>query len=237
MAKIVNLICLFLGVVWTVLVSCFCIPAFLLNEKWGHFFMRRWGQGLCVLMDIDITLVDGENLPREGGPSRLIAPNHQSGFDIFVLAALPVDFKWVSKVEVARIPFAGWVLHAMGAYLVRRDRSSHDLNVMGEVEAGLRSGRNALIFPEGTRTRTGEMLPFKKGAFRTAQNSGVPLLPIGISGTFAIAPPGKVPTRGHKVTVRVGPPFPVPPGMDIAVAMEEYRAVLVKLLEPVGATR
>jgi 1-acyl-sn-glycerol-3-phosphate acyltransferase len=181
-------------------------------------------------MDIDVEIRGLQNLPWRG--SAIIAPNHQSGFDILVLAALPIDFKWVAKEEVGRIPFVGWAVKSMGTFFVKRDKSGHDLNVMKEVEEGLKKGKNVIIFPEGTRTRTGELLPFKKGAFRTAQNTGIPLCPVAIQGTYEIVPPGQIPShRGHQVTVRVGEPFSIPPGADLGQAMEEYRKVLMRLLE------
>ena len=219
-----------LGILWTCFIACLTIVSYLISEKAGQSVVRLWGKGWCRLMGIHVEFKDLENLPSQG--AAVLAPNHESLFDIFVLASLPVDFKWVAKVQVLRIPFVGLAMRAMGSYMVRRDRSSHDMNVMKEVEDGLKAGKSALIFPEGTRTRTGELLPLKKGAFRTAKNAGVPICPIAIKGTFAIAPPGHIPShRGHRVTVRIGKPLAAPAEADIHQLMENYHKVLVDLLK------
>jgi len=225
----INLICFFLALVWTLVASALAVLLFMLKDQWGHWIHRAFGNVWCRLMGIRVTVHGLENVPRS--QALVFAPNHESMFDIIVLASLPITFKWVSKMEVARIPILGWGMKKMGCYIVRRDRSEHDLNVMKEVEDGLRSGISVLIFPEGTRTRTGELLPFKKGAFKTAQNARVPLMPVAIRGTRAIAPPGKIPSqRGHKVTVTFGKPMLVPPDADIARVTEKFRTELMNML-------
>lgn len=214
---------------WTVFSTLAVIVTFPFSEWLGHKSQRLWGKGCLWLFGVHVTLEGAENLPHGG---MIIAPNHQSNFDIFVVASLPIDFKWVAKKEVRAIPFVGWAMKSMDAYFVKRDRSGSDLEVMKKVEEDLRSGKSILIFPEGTRTRTGEMLPFKKGAFRTAQNSGVPLCPIGIKGTYTIAPAGQIPTHlGHPVRVRIGQPFFVGKDETLAQSMGKFRQVLSHLIE------
>jgi len=165
-------------------------------------------------------------------PTAVLAPNHSSIFDILVLAALPYDFKWISKSEVGKVPFLGRAMTAMGFYFVKRDRSSRDLNTMTAVEAGLRAGVPVAIFPEGTRSLSGELLPFKKGAFRTAQNAQVPILPIAILGTNQIAPQGKLPPRwGHRIVVKFGKPLTIPPNVPLDPYIDLCRQEILNLLQ------
>ncbi len=222
-------LCFLLGLVWTLIISAVSVPIMLVSEKTGHRCFRLFGRVWCLLLGVKIKF-EGEEKLRHAGPM-VLTPNHASIFDIFVAAVLPVDFKWILKRELMWIPFLGWSIWAMKNYSVRRDGSGKDLRAMKDVEKGLRAGKSVLMFPEGTRTRTGELLPFKKGAFRVAENAGVPLCPMVFVGTYEISPPGQVPSRwGHDVTVRVGTPFTVSEVGGSIAANQELRRQLTGLL-------
>lgn len=228
--KLVGFICAILLGLWSLLMGLTAIFMASFSQKIAHHIHRFWGKGACWLLGIRLHVTGAENLFRFS--AMVLAPNHESIFDLFILATLPIDFKWIAKMQVGRIPIIGWTLRALGGYLVRRDASGADINVMRRVEQGLSHGISVTVFPEGTRTRTGQLLPFKKGAFRIAQNAGVPLIPIAIVGTWAIAPPGKLPEkRGHEVFLRIGEPFAVAAGADIVGVMETFRKELVSLLQ------
>lgn len=229
LGKLLNLVSMAATICWTGFCAFWHIIGFSISEEAGHRAHRAWARGCCFLMGVHVRFEELENWPQD--TAVVVAPNHSSMWDIMVLATLPFRFKWISKKEVKRLPLFGYAMNAMGCYFVSRDKSGKDLNIMKGVEDGLRNGVSVVIFPEGTRTRTGELLPFKKGAFRTAQNAGVPLLPVAIRGTFEIAPPGELPSkRGHHVTVRLGKPYRPPGGRDLTIAMEEYRGILLELL-------
>jgi len=225
--KVLNLFCLGLAVLWSALCALFSLPLYWIKEDYGQRTHTLFGKGWLAIMGIKLEVINPQNLPKMG----VLAPNHESMFDIPVLSSLPTHFRWISKKEVKRIPFIGWSMQAMGCYFVARDRSGKDLNILKAVEDDLRLGNCVLIFPEGTRTRTGALLPFKKGAFKTAQNAGVPLVPIAITGTRSIAPPGKLPSRKHRVLVRVGNPIIISPGESLDKVMESFRATLTELLK------
>ncbi|MBI4405869.1 MAG: 1-acyl-sn-glycerol-3-phosphate acyltransferase [Deltaproteobacteria bacterium] len=199
------------------------------SSRIGYGLHRLWGIGLCKLTGIGVRVEGLENLPRHQGV--ILAPNHSSMFDMFILTRLPVNYRWISKEQIGKIPFIGWAMKAMGCYFVRRDHSDHDLKVVKQVEADLAKGASICIFPEGTRTRTGELLPFKKGSFRIAQNAGVPMIPVALAGTYSIAPPGKLPRRyGHDVTIRIGKPFFISPSQPLDQAVAQFRQQLIRLL-------
>lgn len=221
-------ICLFLAVLHSALICFVSVPFFIFWPRVGHKLQHRFGLAWVWLMGIRVSTYGLENFPKTGGA--ILAANHESMFDIPLLCSLGRPLSWISKEEIGRIPFLGWSLKAMGAYFVKRNQSSHDINVMKDVEDGLKRGASIVVFPEGTRTRTGKLLPLKKGAFKTAQNAQVPLVPIAITGTFQIAPPGQWPSRGHSVTVRIGAPLMISPEESLESAQKRYREILIKLL-------
>ncbi len=219
-----------LGGFYTFLAAMWCWVMFLHSKRQGFRGHYWWGKGLCRLMGIRVTAYGMENW--DAATTYIIASNHSSIWDIVVLASLNRPYAWLSKAEIGRVPVMGAAMRRMGCYFIKRDRSTRDLNVMREVEEGLKTGGSVVIFPEGTRTRTGELQPLKKGAFRLAQASGQPLLPVGIFGTFPIAPPGSLFTgRGHRVVVNVGKPFPIKASEDLNAATDRFANELRGLVQ------
>jgi 1-acyl-sn-glycerol-3-phosphate acyltransferase len=113
----------------------------------------------------------------------VVVANHESYADIFLISTFPWEMKWLSKDTMFRIPLMGWMMSMAGDIkLVRGDRDS----AAGAIRAcrdRLAKKVSVMIFPEGTRSRGGEMLPFKDGAFRLAIEAQVPILPIAVAGT------------------------------------------------------
>jgi 1-acyl-sn-glycerol-3-phosphate acyltransferase len=229
LSQLLSFVALVLACTGTFFAALFAVPLYAVGFYWGQW--THWFFGKCWIwaFGIHVKAVGLENLPKRG-EGMILVSNHESMIDIPLLASLPVDFRWVSKEEVGKIWFLGAAMRMMGCYFVKRNQSGHDINVMKEVEEGLKKGNSVLIFPEGTRTRTGELLPFKKGAFRAAINSGAPLVPIALSGTYEVAPPGKLPQWGKTVRVRVGKPVRFSSDRDIPSVMEEYKRILINLL-------
>lgn len=127
-----------------------------------------------------------EKLPWRG-PAVLVA-NHSSMIDILVLYMLFRPFKWVSKSSNFKIPFAGWNMLINGYVSLTRGAADSIRSMMARCQELLSIGAPVLLFPEGTRTLTGALQPFKEGAFRIAVNSGAPVIPIAVSGTFETLP-------------------------------------------------
>ena len=109
--------------------------------------------------------------------------NHESFADILLLCNLPFEMKWMSKVEILRIPYLGWMMRLAGDIPVDRGSRESAGKAMEMCRKTLKNRVPVMIFPEGTRSTTEEMLPFKDGAFRLAIKTGVAILPLAIVGT------------------------------------------------------
>jgi 1-acyl-sn-glycerol-3-phosphate acyltransferase len=113
----------------------------------------------------------------------VVVANHESFSDILLLSLLPWEMKWFSKAEIMRIPFLGWCMQLAGDIPVWRGKMDSARGAMAQALDTLRHRVSVMIFPEGTRSPTDAMLPFKDGAFRLAIEAGVPVLPLVVIGT------------------------------------------------------
>ena len=113
----------------------------------------------------------------------VVVANHESYADVFLISCFPWEMKWLSKDTMFKIPCMGWMMQMAGDIkLVRGDRDS-TINAIAQCRDRLAKKVSVMIFPEGTRSKTQEMLPFKDGAFRLAIETQAPVLPIAVAGT------------------------------------------------------
>ncbi|HYL31334.1 MAG TPA: lysophospholipid acyltransferase family protein [Gemmatimonadales bacterium] len=113
----------------------------------------------------------------------VVVSNHESFADILLISHLPWEMKWLSKAELFRIPVLGWLMRLAGDIPVRRGEGRSAVEALQRCREVLKNRVSVMIFPEGTRSMTEDMLPFKDGAFRLAIQSGAPILPLAVSGT------------------------------------------------------
>src|SRR5919107_138489 len=113
----------------------------------------------------------------------VVVSNHESFADILLISHLPWEMKWLSKAELFRIPFMGWLMHLAGDVPVKRGFGPSAVEAMTRCREILARKVSVMIFPEGTRSLTKELLPFKDGAFKLAIEARVPILPVAIAGT------------------------------------------------------
>jgi len=148
----------------------------------SHLAARLWGKIQLRTTGSRVTVQGLEYLdPRK---SYILVSNHQSFFDIFsLLGYLPLQFRWIAKAELFRIPLLGWAMSRTGYIRIERGSPKKAYRSMIAAAEKVRNGVSVLIFPEGTRSPDGNLQPFKKGVFLIALKSQAPILPIAIRGT------------------------------------------------------
>jgi 1-acyl-sn-glycerol-3-phosphate acyltransferase len=175
---------LIVAAIWTLVVTLVWAATVWWDER-RWYVGRTFRAGAKVLVWINpfwTVKIEGAIPSRSTEPFVAVC-NHESLADVLLVGTLPFDMKWLSKEEIARVPFIGWMMRMAGDVLVRRsDRRSRGESY-DELLAWLHRGASVMLFPEGTRSRTGEMLPFRSGAFRLALETGRPVQPLVVSGT------------------------------------------------------
>lgn len=195
-----------------VLMALMGIPATLfgLVDRSGEamlWFTRAYMRAVLRVCRIRVQVEGLENLPRH--QPMVLMPNHQSVFDIPALVAvLPVSWRFVAKKELLWVPVLGWALFVAGHVIVdrqNRERSARSLREAGE---RIRRGTSVIIYPEGTRSPTGELQPFKSGGFHLAIESQVPVVPVSISGSHRVLPKRSLRIESGPIKVVFGRPIP-----------------------------
>ena len=178
------------------------------SRRWVHECSRYICKFLLDLPRLKRTIDGVENI--EKGKSYVMVMNHNSGVDIFAAYKIPLNFRWVSKREVFRVPFMGPLLTIHGDIPIERGNPSEALaKVLSLGKLWLGRGASVAIFPEGTRSKTGEINRFKMGAFNLAKEANVEILPIVMTGTNKMFRKGWLMNWRNRVAIRVMKPIPV----------------------------
>ena len=178
-------------ILWVVLTTIFwgtiaiIISFFTRTGNPVHIIARIWARGILYVSRIRVK-VNGLN-QIDPTQSYVYMSNHQSNFDIPVLLAhLPVQFRWLAKAELFKIPLFGRAMQGAGYVKIDRFNQESAFQSIKEAAAKMKDGVSVMIFPEGTRSRDGRIRPFKKGGFIMAVDAGVPIVPIVLQGTWSI---------------------------------------------------
>lgn len=167
-----------------------------------HLLARFWANSILWVSRVKITVSGAEKL--DPNRSYIYMPNHQSNADIpLLLGRLPVQFRWLAKAELFKIPVFGRAMRGVGYISIDRSNRKSAFESLERAARTIRNGTSLLIFPEGTRSRDGHILPFKKGGFVLSVDSGVPIVPIIIRGTRDIIPKGHFMIRPAPVTMQI----------------------------------
>jgi 1-acyl-sn-glycerol-3-phosphate acyltransferase len=167
---------------------------------------RQWGVNVMRATGIRVRTKGFENIPVD--QPVVFVSNHQSGFDIFALVGvLPGQVRFVAQKELWKIPVLGGAMRAAQHIAIDRQNRQAAFGAYEEAAKTIQQGMSAVVFAEGTRSRTGDLLPFKKGPFVLAIAAGVPLVPIYCAGTFTLLPKGSLRMTPHPIAVLVGEPI------------------------------
>ncbi len=168
---------------------------------------RLWARGVLLGGFVRLRCEGRERVPRDG-PVVFMA-NHESWLDIpALLAAIPVQVRFLAKKSLFAWPFFGWAIGAMGFIPVDRKNRREAVRSFEDAAARIHAGRSVLIFPEETRSTDGALLPFQRGGFLIAIKAGIPIVPVGLDGPARCLPKHNYLIRPGTITVRFGDPIP-----------------------------
>jgi 1-acyl-sn-glycerol-3-phosphate acyltransferase len=205
MRRVLSCIYLICG---TIILSTVAIAVSLFDKSGAgaHRVGRFWAGLHLKIRGVKVVINGLEHL---ASPPYVFMCNHQSALDIYtLLACLPLSFKWIAKRQLFKIPFIGWAMTRTGYISIDREKPREALKAMEEAARKIRAGMNIIIFPEGTRSLDGILLPFKKGGFTLALRAMVPIVPIGIYGTSQLQPKGSfIPKEKGVIYINIGEPI------------------------------
>lgn len=177
-------------------------------------------------------------LPPEHGPPHVVVSNHVSLADVALIGSIPWEMKWISKSANFWIPLLGLMMWMAGDVYVRRDDRESRSRAYDRLRSWIERGSSVIIFPEGTRSRTGEMLPFRNGAFRLAIETGAPVLPMAVHGTRRAIEKGSLFFGRAHAQVAILEPIPVE-GLtleDVEGLRDEVRRRIQRAREELAAS-
>lgn len=214
------------------------IPAALVPPRgeWFLKFARGWARLILAVSGVRVRVLHRERLAAD--TSVVLAANHESFYDILVLlAVLPMSVRFLAKRNLFRLPFLGWSIAAAGFIPVDRQMRSRNAGVVDAALARLEKGRSLVVFPEETRTRDGELLPFKTGAALIGLKAGLPIQPLGLAGTLRIQHRGGFTITPSRVVLAVGESLGTAgrPSTDRGALTEELRRRIAALREEARA--
>jgi 1-acyl-sn-glycerol-3-phosphate acyltransferase len=180
-----------LGMITTSVFISVYIFLFISNERFVQYAGVLWARLNSFITPMFVTVTGTENIDPE--QSYVVVANHQSQYDIFVIYGwLPIDFRWVMKKELRKAPIIGYYCYKAGHIFIDRSNSKAAIDSINAAKSKIIGGTSVVFFPEGTRSESGQLTEFKKGAFKFAVDMGLPVLPVTIVGTKEILPANSI---------------------------------------------
>jgi len=220
---------IFLIVIHTLICSTIGLVVIFIDRSFTlyHYLAKIFPLGILIISGIRVKVTGLENIDRKA--VYVFASNHSSHLDITALQwGVPNRLSMIFKKELAKIPFFGWQLY-LGPYVVidRKDPKAA-MNSLTEAKKVMDKKKiSVLVFPEGTRSETGEVQSFKRGAFYLAAHSGYPIVPITINGTKKIMPKGTFKLKSGTIYLHFDKPIPT----DNIISKQDELALMEKVRE------
>ena len=172
----------------------------------GHC-ARLWGKFILFFTGVRYSVKGLDNLDPNG--PYIFACNHASGYDVpLAFAGLPYWLISIAKIELKSVFILGWVMETAGHIFVDRKRSENAIASLEKSKKSLiNNPRSILLFPEGTRTMDGELGFFKRGGLMLSMDTGIPIVPIGLVGTFEMLKKGTWSFKNQPLEIRIGNPI------------------------------
>jgi 1-acyl-sn-glycerol-3-phosphate acyltransferase len=197
----------------------------------GYYPGAIWSKLVCIISLCPVKVIGKEKLNRK--QSYIFVSNHQGSYDIFLIFGyIGQVIKWVMKQSLRKIPLVGYACERAGFIFVDNSSAQAAAKTIQIAEAKLKNGASVVIFPEGSRTHTGKIGKFKKGAYQMALNLKLPVVPVTINGSFHILPIHTYLIHPHKLELIIHDPIETN-----SVQVENIREITLKIKELIDKSR
>ena len=177
-----------------------------LQDKFLYWFSSAWARQMIGIAGGKVEISGLENLPEGGG--LLFVSNHQGAFDIpLLIGYVPGPKGFIAKREISRLPIVGIWMKVLRCIILDRKNPRQSVRAIERGIRDLQMGRSLVVFPEGTRSQSGMMNPFKKGSFKLATRSGAAIVPLTIDGSYRLKEGNHGRITPGKVHLHIHPPI------------------------------
>ena len=227
---------------WVGLITTICATAAIIASFFGkggnfaHLVGRLWAKSIVLVSRVKVSVQGLEHI--DPGTTYVYMANHQSMFDILALLGyLPVQFRWLAKMELFHIPLFGYSMARAGYIGIDRSNRKAAYKSLQEAAQRIAQGVSVVVFPEGTRSPDGQIKPFKAGGFYLAIRSGRPIVPIVICGSHHVMPKGMFRVSPGRIVLSINPPIETTAYNNTSkeMLMESVRSTMKRDLEAIAA--
>jgi len=192
-----------------------------------HYIGKFWSWLNIIAAGCRVQVRGKENLdPRK---TYVVMSNHQSLFDVWALiATLPLQVRWIIKIDLLRLPVFGYALKRMGHIYIDRTRGDKVRESLERAASKIRGGTSVVLFPEGSRSEDGRLLKFRKGGFILARKTGFPILPVTINGSRFVLPKNTLGLMPGRIELIFESPIENPGTLPVDLLMKQVEEKIRK---------